>query len=55
MKDGYIVTFYTDGDFSEPQICYFQTEEGAKALYDTLVESELIWKVALSKIQEYHF
>ena len=55
MKDGYMVAFYTDGDLSKPQICYFHTEHDAKVLYDSLAESEIIWKVTLSKIQEYHF
>ena len=55
MKDEYMVAFYTDGDLSKSQICYFQTEHDAKVLYDSLAESEIIWKVTLSKIQEYHF
>ena len=54
-KPNYMVAFYTDGDFSEPQICYFQNEEGAKALYDSLATSEIIWKVTMSKVQEYSF
>lgn len=54
-KPNYMVAFYTDEDFSEPQICYFQTKEGAKALYDSLSASEIIWKVTMSKVQEYNF
>ena len=54
-KPNYMVAFYTDGDLSKSQICYFQNEHDAKVLYDSLVESEIIWKLTMSKIQEYHF
>lgn len=54
-KPSYMVAFYTDGDLNEPKICYFQTKKDAKALYDSLAESEIIWKISMSKVEEYQF
>ena len=55
MEPRFLVTFQVDGDLMQAHNCYFDTEEHAKALYDTLVDSELIWRVSLCEIKAYHF